>query len=67
MQYLPGCAEDVALMSERSGGDKGEGRGWGRAGAQGQGAARLGGPDKTVLLLPGNAHLALIALPWFGW
>ena len=67
MQYLPGCAEDVALMSERSGGDKGEGRGWGRAGAQGQGAARLGGPDKTVLLTPGNAHLALIVLPWFGW
>ena len=57
---LPGCAEAVALISERSGGDNGEGRGLGRAGAQGQGAASLGGDAKTVLLLPGNAHHVLL-------
>ena len=33
---------------------------------QGQGAARLGGPDKTVLLLPGNAQLGMIVLLRFG-
>ena len=33
---------------------------------QGQGTARLGGPDRTVLLTPGNAQLAISVLPWFG-